>query len=430
MRILVVSNTPWESNNSFGNSFGNIFDGIEDLQFANIYCREGQPDNKSVVQSFQITERILIENLKKKCHLFHFKRPTYENGKEGFLDKEPSKAFNQARKLRWQVLFWGRDLIWKIGEWKSPQLLKFIDDFKPDIIFQPIYYSNYLCDIVLFIKQYTGIPMLGYISDDNYTLRQFRFSPLYWIDRLLKRRKVKAAIEKCEILYVISKTQKEEYEKIFTPPCKILTKCADFSGAMPTWSPPNKEVRLIYAGNIGSGRWKSLTFLAAAIEKLCRHGYKVKLDIYTATPLTLNMKKELDKQGSEMHGAISYGQLQQEQKRADILVHVEGLSLKSRTEVHQSFSTKLVDYFAMGKCIFAIGTRDVASIGHLIENNAAIVAEKKAEVYEKIKELLDKPEMISLYGKKAYQCGMKHHDRSKIQNMLISDLYANTFTSK
>ena len=89
-------------------------------------------------------------------------------------------------------------------------MTKAFDDFKPDIIFQPIYYSNYILRTALFIKEYTGVPMIGYISDDCYTLKQFRLSPLYWIDRFHKRRKVKKVFLSCEFVYVISDIQKTE----------------------------------------------------------------------------------------------------------------------------------------------------------------------------------------------------------------------------
>ena len=258
--------------------------------------------------------------------------------------------FPAVQKLRWQIFFWGRDLIWKIGRWKSPELKAFLDEFQPDLIFQPVYYSSHLNDIAQFIKAYTGVPMVGYISDDCYTLRQFHLSPLYWIDRLWKRQKVKATIEQCELLYVISQIQKEEYEQIFTPPCKILTKCADFS-APPVWDTEGETLKLLYAGNLGAGRWKSLALVAKAVARLRKEGFSVTLDTYSATPQTAAMQNALQRSGCTLHGPVSYGEVQVLQREADVLLHVEGLSLKSRLAVHQSFSTKLVDYFALGKCI-------------------------------------------------------------------------------
>lgn len=421
MKILVLSNTPWSNDNSFGNSFSNIFEGIEDVKFANIYCRYGCPNNQFDMKYFQITEKSLIRNLKNK------KQPS---GKEVFGDEKDADipetnaivGMNSARKMRWQIMFWGRDLVWKIGKWKSPQLIKFLDEFEPDVIFQPVYYSNYINDIALFVKEYTGVPMLGYISDDNYTLRQFRLSPLYWIDRLWKRKKVKAIIEKCEVLYVISQIQKEEYEKIFSIPCKVLTKCGDFEMKAPKWQGAQGRIKMLYAGNLGAGRWKSLALIADAVARLNEEGVEIYLDIYSATPQTEAMKKALNVKGSRLNGPITSDIVQQLQKKADIVIHVEGLTLKSRMEVHQSFSTKIVDYFALGKCIFAVGTMDEASIKHLADNAAAIVAEDRDSVYVKLKLLVRNPKLITEYGARAYACGKKHHSKKEMQSMLINDL--------
>lgn len=419
MNILVISNTPWSDNNSFGNSFSNIFKGIPDINFANVYCRAGEPNNQFPMVFFQITEKSLMKNL------FHREYPSgsmvLPSNKKQIEEKE-ILGFEQARKMRWQVMFWGRNLIWKIGRWKSDELKMFLSDFKPDIIFQPIYSKSYINDIVLYAKDFVGCPMIGYISDDNYTLKQFRFSPLYWIDRLFSRRKVKLVVEKCEILYVISKIQKEEYEKIFTPVCKILTKCADFSKQAPNWNLPGKTVDFIFAGNIGAGRWRSLGLISRAIEKLRGDGYGVELNIYTSTPMTKKIRSALEYNGTFIHDPIPYQQIIERQKKADVVIHVEGLSKKSQMEVHQSFSTKLVDYFMLGKCIVAVGTEYEASIQHLKENDAAVVIEAAKDVLPQLKELLDDPEKILLYGQKAYNCGKKHHDQASIKNMVMTDI--------
>lgn len=421
MKILVISNTPLSEENSFGNSFENIFEGLENLTFANIYCRSGKPGNNPRIRFFQITEKSLIRNL---CH------SSYPSGNEVLstdigdmnFNVNEQKGFEQASKVRWQILFWIRDLIWKVGHWKSKELMEFIADFKPDIIFQPIYFSSYINNIVFWAKNHTEIPMIGYITDDCYTLKQWKISPLYWIDRLWKRKKVKRTINQCEILYVISKIQKQEYEKIFIPPCKILTKCADFDREMPVYDRNNNTLLLLYAGNLGAGRWQSLALLAQAVEKIQKEGYDVTLQIYTGTPLNKRMQRALSHKGCELFKAVPYKKILQYQKQADILVHVEGLSKESRLKVHQSFSTKLVDYFSLAKCIFAIGTEDVASIKHLKENKAAIVGNTKETIYRELAKLVKNPEKINEYAERAWKCGRKNHNKVDIQNMLMEDL--------
>ena len=76
----------------------------------------------------------------------------------------------------------------------------------------------------------------------------------------------------------------------------------------------------------------------------------------------------------------------------------------------------------MGKCIFAVGTEDMASIKHLKDHNAAVIAENKAMVYSRLKWLLLDTNRILRYGQMAYRCGAKCHNKVSMQNMLIEDL--------
>lgn len=420
MRILTFSGTPWNTNNSFGNSYSNIFDGIKDLEFANIYCTAGTVNGKMVKRSFQITMKSLIKN-------FIHKTPSGREipvGEEGEQQSETSqKLRNFGRKNRWRVFFFGIDMVWKIGRWKSQELKDFIDDFKPDILFVPIYFSSYLNDILQFIKEYAGVPMVGYISDDCYTLKQFSLSPLYWIDRLYKRRKVKKSIEQCEILYVISDVQKQEYEKVFTPPCKVLTKCADFSDERkPDFKEPDDVLKIVYAGNISRGRYEILSELAKTIEEINKDEKKIKLDIYTLTPLKEKQRTVLSTDSVHLHPPVSYSEIREIQKNSDILLHCEGFSLKERLAVHQSFSTKIVDYFETNRCILAIGDDYCASIKYFMENNCGAVATNKQEIKPCLLNLCNNHGLLKQYAENAWETGKKNHDQTNIKKMVKEDL--------
>lgn len=422
MKILIVSNTPWSKENSFGNSFSNIFEGIPDLEFANISCRTVTDLDPIVSACFEISEKSLLKHLKDKRSPSG-KKIDIEALKNCKKSAEESNIKTFARKKRWQVLFWARDIIWTLGRWKSQELLDFIDDFKPDLIFQPVYYSSYLNDIACFIQEYTNVPMLGYISDDCYTLRQFSLSPLYWIDRLHKRKKVKKTIEKCKILYVISEIQKRDYEKAFGVPCKILTKSADFTEPPQLKTSYNTPLQLVFTGNIGTNRWKSLAVIAQVLQELNQNGTKAELRIYTATPLTAKMQKALNIDGtSYLMGAVPASAIPQIQSEADMLVHVEALDLKNKLAVRQSFSTKLVDYFKAARPILAVGPKDVASIDHLLQNNCALVADNAADLAVMLSDCLENPKRLHTLAENAFLCGKRHHNAAQMKEMLCADL--------
>lgn len=423
MKVLVISNTPWSSENSFGNSFSNIFSGIDNIEFANISLRKVNSLDSIVSSCFEISEKSLISNLKNKS-VPSGKKIDIHSLKKNDNSITESNVKNFARNKRWMIMFWARDLIWKIGKWKSKELTDFIDDFNPDIIFQPVYYSSYINDIACFVKDYTQKPMIGYISDDNYTLRQFSLSPFYWIDRFYKRKKVRKTFNKCKTIYVISETQRREYAKIFGDKFKILTKCADFDDTQkPDFKEPGEVLKLTYAGNISHGRYSILSLLAKVIKQLNSNEKKFLLDIYSGTPLTEKQKANLNLEGaSAFHSAVSYSEILEIQKQSDILVHAEAFELKEKLATHQSFSTKIVDYLATNRCILAIGDGSCSSIQYFIDNDCGAVAKEKNEIATVLNQLYENKSLLKEYARKAWNSGKKNHQRDIMQKDLYNEL--------
>ena len=113
-------------------------------------------------------------------------------------------------------------------------------------------------------------------------------------------------------------------------------------------------------------------------------------------------------------------EVQSVQKAADILVFVESLVNKYKNVARLSFSTKITDYLKSGKCIFAIGDKEIAPIDYFNRYDSAITASSYDEVYKKLAEIIDNPEIINLYGEKAFNCGKENHDMSVTDKLLKS----------
>lgn len=407
MRILVLSNSSWNTDNSFGNTFENIFSDVPNLEIANVYCNYGYPNSKFITDYFQITEKRLLQNLKKKSistgQTVQLEGCNTEFGKRS----EPGqKRFDWARKQRWQILFWARDLIWAVGRWKSPELLEFVDKFQPDLIYLPIYYSKHMCEIGCFLSEYLDVPAVGHVTDDVYTLKRFRFSPLFWIDHLMTRSYVKKLMKKCVYVDTFTEIQKQEYEKIFKIPFHVIHKNADFAGEIPDYTSNNQPLKLIFTGNIGSGRWKTLALIGQALQQINETGIKAQLHLYTATPMSAQMKKALTIPDSILLcGQVPATEIPAIQQDGDILLHVESFDLKGKLEVRMSFSTKIVDYMMRGRAILAVGPHDVASVDFLKRQDCAITATNQAEIKDKLSEMIAHPELLEAYRQKAWQCG-------------------------
>lgn len=425
LKILIISNTPWDDNNSFGSSFSNIFGGNPNYDIANIYCQPGLPNTKVCNRFFQITEKRILKSIFKKYNssgIEVFKGDSDLKAIDLRTNKD-QKVIDKLKIIRWQIFFWLRDLVWSNEKWKSRELDEFIDNFKPDIVFQPIYFSSYLNNIGLYASQRLKVKIVGYISDDCYTLKQFSLSPLFWIDRFIKRPYIKKTINKCEILYTITKTQQDEYNAIFGDKCKILFKGGDFDNYSHKKNSLSNPIKLVYTGNLGGGRWRTLAKIADALQVINKDGLKAQLEIYSQTPLLSSAKKRLEiEDTSFFKGGIPAAQVKYVQRDADILIHVESFRLSERYSARLSFSTKIVDYLEAGRCILAVGWERTGGIMYLKENDAAIVITNNQDIYSKVNKLINDKELILKYGNKGFDCGKKNHQFENIRMALYTDL--------
>lgn len=422
MKILFVSSSPLNKEISIGNTFINLFSDIENVELASIYTRAGAPD-KEISQAFCITEKMLIKNLIKKTPV-----GVRVESKES---NEPPKVQNTKSEQgiidfikyqRWTVFFWLQDFIWRIGKWKSPQLKQFIEEYNPDIIFTVLSDSPFLNRFILHVTKVANKKLVLYAWDNNYSLKQFMLSPLRWVNHLINRISMRKVAKKADLFYVISDVQKTDYEKAFKKECKVLTKSADFSGEAPVKDEYNNPLQLVYTGNIGLNRWRSLGEIANVLEKINKDGVKAQLHIYTGNTLTEKMNKALNVgESSFVMGSVSSNEVLTIQKNADMLVHIEAKDLKNRLLVRQSFSTKIVDYLKSARPILAYGPKEVASINHLIKNDCSLVADTEQELYEKLIKIIDDKSALNDLSTKAFNCGKNNHDSSLINEMLIND---------
>ena len=419
MKILFISMSPIQKGVSIGNTFLNVFEDFPDVQFFSVYTKNGYPDS-SIERAFQITDKQLLKRLLHRTKTVGRTVPE-RDGQENAPAEDKMVTF--ARKKRYIPMFWAQSLLWLPPYWKSEALHTFLDEVQPDLLFTILSDSVPLNKLIWHIQGYLQKPLVVYAWDNNYTLQLGLTSPLVFLNRCINRHYMRKTVQKAEQLYVISEIQKQDYEKAFGVSCKILTKSADFSGEPPVKTQYNSPLQLVFTGNIGTNRWKSLAIIAEALEQINQNGVRAQLRIYTATPLTAKMEKALKKGDSSfIMGSVPANEVPKIQEAADILVHVEALDLKNRLAVRQSFSTKLVDYFKAARPILAVGLREVASIDHLIRDDCALTGETVEEVRSALESVFENRGKLDELSKKAYACGKRNHNTVTMHQMLQTDL--------
>lgn len=417
MNILVITRSAWRNDNSTGNTMSNILSGFENDHIYSLCFRSEQPENDIIEGHFSISESQIIRHFMNKAEvgkIWDCKQSTPKDDLE-------KRMYVAAKKHKIPGMALIRELIWDVAPYKNNNLRNYLDEIKPDIIFMATTDGCYMYKVLKYIKQYTNAKLVLFHSDDKYTLKQFIISPFFWIYRINLRKWVGRSIKSADINYVISDIQKDEYTKFFDKEFKILYKGNVFD-EMPETNSSNNILKLVFTGNINVGRYKSLAKIGQALKIINKDEIKAQLDIYTQSVITKKMKKALDIPGCiNLLGPVSSEEVKKIQENADILVHVESFDLKNKLIVHQSFSTKIVDYLHQAKCILAVGPKDVASMDYLIKNNAALTATNTDEIAQALQSVIDDKNVLSKYGRKAWECGKKNHQIDKIQSMLYND---------
>lgn len=417
-KVLIVSTNAWRDNTGI-NTLIEFFKCWNPDRIAQIYTKSTLPQTTVCNKFFSISENAVMRSVINRN--ITTGREVYNENVNSIADnpsaEEEQKIYSSYKGKVRELLSFCREIVWKFGKWKTAELDRFIDEFDADVLFVPIYPTIYMGRIQKYIISRTQKPVVSYLADDNYTYKSVHKDPISLIHRYILRKYVKYIVEHSAKLMVIAPKQKEEYDRIFGVDSVVMTKGIDFE---PFESyQVGKPIKMVYTGKLIIGRWKSLAAIADAFESINRDGIKIVLDIYTTDSLTDEQNRLLNRNGCSVKGALTLEQVKAVQKEADILVFVESLEKKFRNTARLSFSTKITDYLRSGKCIFAIGDKDIAPIDYFNRYDSAVTATSYEQISEKVTELVNAPDLVLEYAKKAYDCGVEHHERGRMDRVLI-----------
>ena len=420
-KILVVTINAWRDNTGISTHI-EFFKCWSPDRIAQIYTRSLFPKTKVCHKFFSISENAVMKSV------IHRGITT---GREVRNEAEDSPVNNPAAEVERkmyasprgkfrEILSICREIVWKLGKWRTSELDHFIDEFDPDVLFITIYPTIYMGRIQKYIIERTKKPVIACIMDDNYTFKSISKNPLSLLHRFFLRKYVRYIVNHSQSLMVISPKQKEEYDKIFGVDSIVITKGIDTHPFEPY--SVGKPIKMVYTGKLIIGRWKSLAAIAEAFGEINKDSTKITLDIYTTDSLSDEQALALNRNGCAVKGALTLEEVKAVQKEADILVFVESLEKKYKSRARLSFSTKITDYLKSGKCIFAIGDRDIAPMDYFVRYDSAITATSYEEIVQKIKILAQSPNLILEYSRKAHDCGLEHHERNMMNRTLINTI--------
>lgn len=433
MKILLITAEEW-NDYVYGNGvLTNWFTGF-DAEFAQIYTSPGLPDNKVCRKYFQIDERQMVRSL---CL----------NRKAGrevnmLIDKaEQDVVKNNAQRQGIYGLFkklsmWMRtpvvmlqDLIWMTGRYDKVALRKFVEDFRPDVVFCPQLGNPKMWRLERIVKDMTDASFVAFTGDDEASYQQVSYSPLFWLRRWYCHRGLKNNISLFSHYFMHSAEQAQDYMGEYGISASTLFKCGDFLTDF-VEKPVGIPIRLVYAGRLYCNRWKTLAEIGKALREINKNGECMVLDIYTQEALTDEQRKALCPENSVyMKGSVNPQQLKEVYRNADIALHVESMDKKNRLATRVSFSTKIIDLMASTCAILAVCWNRHCGYQYLHDNDAAFCVDDYKNIQPTLQRIADNPIFVQEYARKAYECGRKNHTREKIQKQ-IRDKFDELITKK
>lgn len=420
LRVLLITRECLRTDSNEGNVLINLFEN-QPMELANIYCKPGVPD-KDICQGryFQLTDKMAFNNVLKHEKMGEIVAAEQTNLETQNAQKENKKFYDFFRGHNWEIFYLGREILWSMADFQGEKLDSFIETFSPDVIFAPLCYSRYVLRLHQYVIKRANCPAVTYIYDDLYSLKQLRFSPIYWLNRFLLRAEIRRSLPYYKFAYTMTEQQAVEYERMLDIPMKVLRKAGPSAEIEKV---PHEGIRIIYAGGTYYGRDKTLTYVADAVRSLNQQGVRIQLDIYTSSPIKAKLKKKLDDgECCYLHGVVPFDELQKIYAASDIALHVESFEKKNALLTRLSFSTKIVDCLASGCAVVAICPNINAGWQYLRDEKAALCIDDVRQVADKLGDVIKNSELRNDLLLCARRCLEMNHNQMQTEEQLMNDL--------
>ncbi len=419
MRILIIADEVWNDDVHGNNVLSNWFSGF-DAEFAHIYGSPGTPKNTSCKKYFQVTDAMMARSIvgQPAGRAFETQVSEMQSETANLAEAKPEKFYRIMKSFAGEGMRTVREIIWQAGKYDRKLLKKFIDDFNPDIVFCPRLLTPKVLRLEKMVATMTDAPFVAFTADDEASLMQVSYSPLFWIKRHLFRKQFKEHVKLYRHYYTFSEDQAKEYQQLYGVETSTLFKGGEFGEEFKPKS-VHQPIRVVYAGRLYCSRWKTLAAISGAIKNINSDKVRIIMDVYTPDTVTDEQRSAIClSEDVQIKGRVTPAELREIYAVSDIALHVESFEKKYRYATRVSFSTKIVDLMASSCAIMAICWDHHAGYQYLKKNDAAFCIPATDEIEPVLRKIVHHPALVEEYAGKAWQCGKKHHSKLNIQEQI------------
>lgn len=420
MKVLIISHNAISTTNNMGKTLQSLFSEFRKEELCQLFIHPMLPDIDMCSSYYCISDEEVLHSM------FFGKKPGHVLDKESVFEQQKnvknfsSDTYENARKNNTSSMKrLLRDFMWKLSKWDNQYLEQWLKTEKPTCIFLAPGYAKFIYDIALAISEKLNIPIITYICDDYYFLKE----PKRFLDKLqlkLLQKKTDELFQKTVHLIAICEEIKATYVEKFEIETTVIMTGSDFDVENDVKIKSNPE-SLSYFGNIRCNRNLSLAEVGRALDEINQQNHTAyKLKIYTSEKDS-NVLKVLDGIASvQMCEFVTGDEFRKEFVSSDMLLHVEAFDEENMDLVKNSISTKIADCLGSGLPFVAYGPEGIASINYLKKNNCAFVVSKQPVLKDKLIQIINDDEIRIQEVSKALEVAAMNHKAERVSAMLHS----------
>jgi len=413
-RVLLVSHEPLSASRANGKTLRALFGEWPRECLRQLYLTPLEPEDSRWCRYWRVSEADLVKRVLTAGLRGHGGEVEADNDAERRQTVDTARRQVRAR-LNCALTQKIRESLWRRLGRPSERLLCWIKEFDPQLVYLLGGGSRFSFRLANEVASGAGAPLIIHLTDNYYiniatSTGKRSVTPLAdWVSPIMRRAAGRVAI--CDEMA-------RELAHHFECPFEVFLNCVDNSDI--GTSPEEKHTPLVltYVGGLHLDRWRSLIQIGETLDRLSeRHGIEAVLRVY-AHPSDCRLYSRL-LVGTRvcLVGSLQPDAVQPVLRQANVLVHVESFETFPRRATWLAMSTKIPEYLAAGRAMFAVGPAEAASLRYLESNHVALVATSPdlSAVAAGLKVLLEDEDLRASYGARAAQLAAARHSARKEQ---------------
>ena len=405
MKVLIISQPVLSKTNNMGKTLMGYFSSFKPSEVAQLYLRNGVPNNtERCFQYYRFSDEDAARSIYN--HKVTGTKFNEENVKDENVQTQSSADVYKigSKHKAWMLLL--RDLMWRFSSWKNSDLLDWVKEVEPDVVFLAAGDGGFSYRIADYLAKYLNKPLVVVCMDDFFVNNRNKRELLGAIRQKLFMRTVKRTMSKAAAVFTICESMNRVYSQMFGVPCYTLHTAA--ARKVLEYSADANQIS--YIGSVGCGRYKSLLEMGKALFTMQSGGTPRCIDVYTGSYQPEYIEPLKNAPGIRFHGSISPDEVMNVMSNSMAVIHTESFEQELMDMVRFSVSTKIAESLMYGPCLIAYGPEGIASIDYLKENKAAYVITRPEDLESGLTKILTNKELREQIVRNARALAIKNHN--------------------